>query len=283
MGSLSESNKYNRTMNDSLSINSVDYKLKLENTSLNVDNFNNNQLSIIQSETRESTKITELKEETIPYKFIWNQGGKNVKIAGTFLENWKKEVEMEKDINNDLFEKIIFLTKSKHEFKFIVDGKWVCSKQYEICIDKNNINNIIDLTNYIPNEKEMKIINEKLKQTKKKCSREYGCNYILNSGFDKEIPSIPSCYKESFNLNKGKKIKMNKKDSQTFLNFNFTKNILENYEYKTILTISHDKLSHIYCECDSDYKYDENKYIKSSITQRLNHKFLTLMYYTPKK
>lgn len=283
MGSLSESNKYNKAMNDSLSINSVDNKSKLENTSLNLDNLNNNQISIIQSETRESTKITELKEEIFPYKFIWNQGGKNVKIAGTFLENWRKEVDMEKNINNGLFEIIIFLTKSKHEFKFIVDGKWVCSQQYEICNDKNNLNNIIDLTNYIPNEKEMKIINEKLKQKKRKCSREYGCNYILNSGFDKEIPSLPSCYKESFNINKGKKVKVNKKNSQTFLNFNFTKNILENNDYKTILTISHEKLSHIYCECNSDYKINENKYIKSSITQRCNHKFLTLIYYTPKK
>ena len=104
MGSLSESNKYNKAMNDSLSINSVDNKSKLENTSLNLDNLNNNQISIIQSETRESTKITELKEEIFPYKFIWNQGGKNVKIAGTFLENWRKEVDMEKNINNGLFE-----------------------------------------------------------------------------------------------------------------------------------------------------------------------------------
>ena len=143
MGSLSESQKYNKTMNDSSSMNSVENKLKSENTSLNVDNLNNIQSSMIQSETRESTKITELKEETYPYNFIWNQGGKSVKIAGTFLDNWKKEVEMEKNINNGLFEIILFLTKSKHEFKFIVDGKWVCSQQYEIYKDKNNFNTML--------------------------------------------------------------------------------------------------------------------------------------------
>ena len=282
MGSLSESQKYNKTMNDSSSMNSVENKLKSENTSLNIDNLNNIQSSIIQSETRESTKITELKEETYPYNFIWNQGGKSVKIAGTFLDNWKKEVEMEKNINNGLFEIIIFLTKSKHEFKFIVDGKWVCSQQYEIYKDKNNFNNIIDLTNYTPNEKDMKIIKEKLRQRKRKFSREYGCNYILDSSFQREVPSLPSFYKESFDINKGSKVKNNKNDSHLFFNFNFTKNIVENNEYKTILTISHEKLSHVFYEFGSKYK-NNNKYIKSSITQRYNHKFLTLIYYTPNK
>ena len=120
MGSLSESNKYNKAMNDSLSINSVDNKSKLENTSLNLDNLNNNQISIIQSETRESTKITELKEEIFPYKFIWNQGGKNVKIAGTFLENWRKE-------QDDLKKKLI-----KTDF-------------YNFNLDNTNNNNITEL------------------------------------------------------------------------------------------------------------------------------------------
>ena len=283
MGSLSESQKYNKALNDSLSITSVEYKLKSENTSLNIDNLNNIQSSMIQSETRESTKITELKEESFPYNFIWNKGGKSVKIAGTFLDNWKKEVEMEKNINNGIFEIILFLTKSKHEFKFIVDGKWVCSEQYEIYKDKNNFNNIIDLTNYTPNEKDMKIIKEKLRQRKRKFSKEYGCNYISDFNFQREVTQVPSFFKESFDINKGSKIKKNKKDSYSFLNFNFTKNIIENNEYKTILTISHEKLSHVFYECKSKYKNNNNKYIKSSITQRYNHKFLTLIYYTPNK
>ena len=57
MGSLSESNKYNKAMNDSLSINSVDNKSKLENTSLNLDNLNNNQISIIHKRKHENNRI----------------------------------------------------------------------------------------------------------------------------------------------------------------------------------------------------------------------------------
>ena len=32
-----------------------------------------------------------------------------------------------------------------------------------------------------------------------------------------------------------------------------------------------------------NYNNNEDKYIKSSVTQRNNHKFLTLIYFTPKK
>ena len=38
--------------------------------------------------------------------------------------------------------------KGIHQFKIIVDKKWVCSSQYSIIINKNNANNIIDLTNF---------------------------------------------------------------------------------------------------------------------------------------
>ena len=143
MGSTSETKKINNEKtNDSISISSIDYKLNPENTYSNKDYTNNNPLSNIQSDTRETTKLSEIKEETYPYKFIWNAGGKIVKITGSFLDNWKKIKEMKKNINNGNFEITINLTKSKHEFKFIVDNKWICSQQYEIIKDKNNYNNI---------------------------------------------------------------------------------------------------------------------------------------------
>lgn len=285
MGSLSEQQKYiNRRINDSLSISSVDYKLKLGSASSNKINFNNNQSVNIQSDTRENTKIAELKEDFIPFKFIWNKGGKNVKISGTFLDNWKNEIELEKNNNTGSFEKVINLTPTKHEFKFIVDNIWLCSEQYEILNDKNNYNNIIDLTNYSQKEKNFQEINDKLKKNKRKCSKEFGCNYLLRSDFDREVPNLPNYFKKSFDLNKRKKQKILKKNFKLFLNFNLSKNILENNDYKTITTISHEKLSHVCFQPETDYNNEnDNKYIKSSITQRINHKFLTFIYYTPKK
>ena len=87
MGSTSETKKINNEKtNDSISISSIDYKLNPENTYSNKDYTNNYPLSNIQSDTRETTKLSEIKEETYPYKFIWNAGGKIVKITGSFLD-----------------------------------------------------------------------------------------------------------------------------------------------------------------------------------------------------
>ena len=99
MGSTSETKKINNEKtNDSISISSIDYKLNPENTYSNKDQTNNNPFSNIHSDTRETTKLSEIKEETYPYKFIWNAGGKTVKITGSFLDNWKKIKEMKKNI-----------------------------------------------------------------------------------------------------------------------------------------------------------------------------------------
>ena len=216
-------------MNDSLSVSSIDNKLKIGYESSNKILLNNNQSSIMQSETRENTKISELKEETIPYKFLWKEGGNNIKISGTFLDNWQKVLEMKKIINTDIFEIIINLTKSKHEFKFIVDDKWLCSQQYATIKNKNDFNNI----------------NDKINKTLKKCSKDYGCKYFRESDFERDVPSIPLFFVKNFNLNSKYIQKHSKMISRSFLNFNLSKNILENNEYKTILTFSHDKLSHI--------------------------------------
>ena len=75
-------------MNDPLSVSSIDNKLKIGYESSNKILLNNNQSSIIQSETRENTKI-----------------------SGAFLDNWRKVLEMKKIIdryiwNNNKFNKI---------------------------------------------------------------------------------------------------------------------------------------------------------------------------------
>jgi hypothetical protein len=281
MGSVNETKKINnQKLNDSLSLSSVDYKTNIESVCSNNDYINSNLSSNIQSDTRENTKISEIKEETLPYKFIWNMGGNNVKIAGTFLDNWKKELDLKKNIKTGYFEIIINLSKTKHEFKFIVDNKWLCSQQYETIKDKDNYNNIIDLTNYSSNIYCSKNSNESRKKRARKLSSEYGTIYAKNSDFDIEVPILPINFLKSFDLNYRAKQNYLKNKAKTFLNFNLNKKNLLNSEYKSILTISHEKLSHACFEIETDY--NNEKYIKASSTQRNNHKFLTLVYYTPK-
>ena len=59
---------------------------------------------------------------------------------------------------------------------------------------------------------------------------------------------------------------------------NKTKDLLETNTFKSIMTIPHEKLSHLFLYCDSD-----NKYIRNAMTQRNKHKFLTVVYFSPKK
>ena len=280
MGSMSETKKINsQKLNDSLSVSSADYKTNIESICSNKDYMNSNLSSNIQSETRENTKISEIKEETFPYKFIWNLGGENVKITGTFLDNWEKELEMKKNIKTGYFEIIINLSKARHEFKFIVDNKWVCSQQYETIKDKNNYNNIIDLTNYSSNIDCLKNSNDSRKKRARKLSSEYGTIYAKKSDFDGEVPILPLYLLKSFDINYRAKQNYLKNKSKSFLNFNLNKKNLLNNEYKPILTISHEKLSHACYKIETDYNND--KYIKASMTQRNNHKFITFVYYTP--
>ena len=58
---------------------------------------------------------------------------------------------------------------------------------------------------------------------------------------------------------------------------NKTKDLLETNTFKSIMTIPHEKLSHLFLYCDSD-----NKYIRNAMTQRNKHKFLTVVYFSPK-
>ena len=46
---------------------------------------------------------------------------------------------MNKNPNTRFYEITLNITKDIHQFKFIVDKKWVCSPKYETFNEKNNI------------------------------------------------------------------------------------------------------------------------------------------------
>ena len=143
---------------------SSEYEFKALNSIKNI----NNQFSQGQSETAENTK-SEINEQKILYIFYWKDKGNTVQIAGSFLDNWNKREIMSKNLTTGQFEIKISIPRGIHQFKFIVDDQWKCSKDYEIIKDKsNNSNNIIDLTNYIPTNTNEIQKNAQNKKKKKK-------------------------------------------------------------------------------------------------------------------
>ena len=145
-----------------------------------------------ETKTKEETTISK-KDERVPFKFEWKEGGNKVTITGSFLSNWTIFIEMVKNPQTGIFEFNINLPKGIHQFKFVVDNVWKCSNNYPFSNDgSGNMNNVIDLTNYVPpdNQEEKKEDNEirnegkEKKEKKIKSKNEYNCyffNYLYSS------------------------------------------------------------------------------------------------------
>lgn len=280
MGTVSSASK-DQTIKISESLdesNENDFKKKYIKEVLNKNK------SFQQSETTENTKKTET-NDLIPIKFEWKEGANDVKISGSFLENWKGQETLQKNPYNDTYEIILNLPKGIHQFKFIVNGKWKCSPYYKTVIDKSDHhNNEIDTSDYINSQiYENTSISTSTKYTSKRIKKhtEYNSKFPDKSDFNLESPEIPYHYSILIDLNiQTKRLKNDKQDNE--LKFNKSRNILENESFKSIMTISHDKLTHLFFNCTNDINNNKNTYLRSAVTQRNKHKFITLVYFSPK-
>lgn len=281
-------NKINASLDESAE---YDFKLNF------LKNSDNNAQSVYQSDTTQNTKKAEL-NDLVPHKFEWLEGGTNVKISGSFLDDWRREEPMIFNSENNIYEITLNVPRGKNQFKFIINNKWVCSKHYEIVNDNNNNQNneIIISTNPENNNTNNTTYSSnilEIKNSKKKLSKgnnDYNCNYPLESFVNKEAPIIPLHYKPyinfDFNQNQGNKDKDedeskeksdDKKEEPQLLDNHKNRFLLENNTFKSTLTIPHEKLSHLLYNHDSD-----DKYIRIALSQRSKHKFLTVVYFSPK-
>ena len=258
------------------------YEYELKTKQLIQNTSNKNQSTNVQSETTENIKIQEPNDNKIKFKFEWKEGGSNVEMSGSFLDNWKKKEKLEKNPNTGFFEVNLDIPKGIHQFKFIVDGKWMYSSNYSTFNDKNNTNNIIDTTNYTNNNitRENTSSTNVQKKKKKNKDTDYNCIFLKASEVNSEAPGIPHHYISCFDINNQTKQENLKSSFQNKLVFDKRKTIIENNTFKDIITISHDKISHI-CYNIGNENSDQDKFIRTAITHIIKHKFLTIIYYTP--
>ena len=272
-----------------------DYSIETEELSLSNQTKENTDNSSITM----NSEIYDNRNKYIYYKFEWIGEGKNVLLSGDFSDNWKTKIYMKKNEETGIFEVILPLERKKFNFKFIIDGDWVCSKQYQTTYDNhNNLNNFIDLTNFnknsIKKEKNQNNINSitcnnqetnnsfstyKKEEMKK---RYYDCKYPLNNELNIVAPIIMTHYIYSFNIDY--------QSNQDFISVNPSKDFLqykeknfntENNTYKKIMIWPHIKLLHS-CSNLEDIKNKEKNYFRICVTNRNKHKFLTIVYYKPK-
>ena len=257
--------------------------------------------SLHQSETTENTKIPE-SNDLIPFKFEWKESGTDVKISGSFLDNWDRKEPLKFNNETKSYEITLKIPRGLNQFKFIVDNKWLCSKYYKVIKDKsNNDNNEIDTNATSETSNMNSLMNSNILDMKKKKKKlgkgnnDYNCLIPNKSAVNAEAPIIPWYFRSyinlDFNSNQLDETKFNDKlidlseenskekpkENEEMLILNKTKDLLETNTFKSIMTIPHEKLSHLFLNCDSD-----NKYIRNAMTQRNKHKFLTVVYFSPK-
>ena len=240
----------------------------------------------------------------VKYKIIWEDKEKNrnknleVLLLGSFLDNWKKYEEMKKNRKNGNYEYEAYLTKEEHVFKFIVNGRWMCSDLYQMKPDEHgNINNYIDLTNFEEEVKEKKYEDNSFNVSKElnkiNQSSQTGNNittdieeidnkkYQVLEKLNKKVPELGPFYLDKFDINNLSNQAKLKKFSININNVNNDLFSNANNSYKKVFTFHHDKLGHLISEI-SGFNHCKNNYLRFSTTERKKHKYITIIYYKPK-
>ena len=279
---------YKRTKSDTASTSYNHIKNIRDNSSISINSELKTKEDLINIKT-------DKKDDRIPFKFEWKEGGNKVTITGSFLTNWTVYIDMVKNPETGFFEFNVNLTREVHQFKFIVDNVWKCSINYLTTNDGNgNVNNVIDLTNFISNEKEENNKNESEKnekdkendidylkrenEIKKKNNNEFNCCLLDEDDMNFDAPQAPPCYMKNFDINCDDRRKNIGK--KKYLKFN-EKNILsENNCYKKISKLNHVILNHC---CSATKGNLDEKFVRASVSKRVKHKFVTIIYYKPKR
>ena len=140
-----------------------------ENKDKNYNNEEEDSLKVEEEENDEENLSDEdfdnFEDKKKKFTFIWNEGGNNVKVTGSFSE-WKIQFSMFKDPDTQSFKFELPLDNGVYQFKFIVDNVWKCSKDYPTAQDgSGNINNILNFNEN--EEKESDDKNEEKENNKK--------------------------------------------------------------------------------------------------------------------
>ena len=259
---------------------------EIENSNSASDNVSNNSLS--HSSSSDEVKVNEDKsnENTneIIYTFIWDEGGKNVKVTGSFV-NWASSFDMTYYPDEKLFKYKVTLSKEKHSFKFIVDGIWKCSQKYPMVKDNsNNTNNFLDLTNYsIPKNFETKKKKVKKVKKKKKIKKEkkiikikkdrgYGIKFPTKDDLNIEAPVVVPNYLETFLIDRP--TNQNFIGRSQYLEYKTTEPFTEEKSYKELMMAPHITINH------SLKSVDKLDLLETGMNFRFRDKNCTLVYYT---
>jgi hypothetical protein len=225
------------------------------------------------------------------YTFIWDEGGNDVKITGSFSD-WKIKFQMTKEPNNQIFKCTLPLGNEIYQYKFIVDGEWKFSKKFPTKDDGNgNINNILDNTKNEEDKSKEKSTTKMIKKpkrvstnktktrdsSKKKESKKiinsnsiYQCKYPSDCILPQSLPN--KRYYESFKLdNFSNQCSIGNKKYYSFYDNN---RLSFGASSKSIFILGHINLNHLISTKNSGANI-----LKNSMSFRYREKTSTFIYY----
>ena len=256
-----------------------------ENNSLSENNSNN---SLSHSSSFNDIKVNEdipnTDSKEVIYTFIWDEGGKSVKVTGSFV-NWTSQFDMVYYPEEKIFKYNVTLSKTKHFFKFIVDGIWKCSQKYpQVKDNSNNSNNFVDLTCYsMPKniespkkkpkkEKKKKKEKKEKKIIKKKKDRGYGIKFPTKDDLNMEAPVVQQDYLDTFLIDKH--TNQNFIGRSQYLEYKTIEPFTEEKSYKELMMAPHISINH------SLKSVDKLDLLETGMNFRFRDKNCTLVYYT---
>ena len=174
-------------------------------------------------------------------------------------------------------------SESDSFIKNILDSKIkksvYCNKKTTI-LNKNiyDKNNIID-TIKEGSKKDKSIINS-IKNKKAPKHEEYKSDYLNKSNSNINAPKLPFNYNTNFKIDNYSN--QDEIGTEEFIKFSKKKHFNVNNDFKKISKIPNEILSHL-CTNENYYTNKKNKnYNEISVTHRYKHKFLTIVYLSPK-
>jgi hypothetical protein len=169
------------------------------------------------------------------------------------------------------------ITKTKLDSK-IKKSVW-CNKK-----TTNLNNNIYDKNNIIDTikkgSKKDKSIIHSIKNKKAPKHEEYKSDYLNKSNSNINAPKLPFNYNTNFKIdNYSHQVEIG---TEEFIKISKKNNFNVNSDFKKISIIPNDVLSHLCTKEHFNINKKNKKYNEISVTQRYKHKFLTIVYLSPK-
>ena len=168
---------------------------------------------------------------------------------------------------------------SKNKFNSKIKNSIRCNKKTNILNNnKYDKNNIIDTIKKGSNKDKSIFSNKKNKKAPK--YEEYKSDYLNKSNSNINAPKLPFNYNTNFKIDNYSH--QDEIGEEQCINISQKSNFNENSDFKKISIMPNDILSHL-CTNENFFHSKKNKnYNQISVTQRYKHKFLTIVYLSPK-